>query len=71
MKFSLLPQPVGLLKLMLNLCFTSNIQGKELCGHDLMKYRFSIVMCQDACERICFKLGMMLNETKLNNLIPV
>ena len=31
MKFSMLPQPVGLLKLMLNLFCTSNGQERELC----------------------------------------
>ena len=38
MKFSVLPQSVALLKLMLNLFCTSNIQGRELCWHDFMKY---------------------------------
>ena len=51
-KFSMLPQPVGLLKLMLNLFCTSNIQGRELCQHDFVKYTFNFVMCQDTCERI-------------------
>ena len=31
MTFSLLPQPVGFLKLLLNLFGASNIQGRELC----------------------------------------
>ena len=35
MKFSMLPQPVGLLKLLLNFLCTSNIQGRELCCCDL------------------------------------
>ena len=30
MKFSMLPQPVGLLKVMVNLFCTSNVEGKEL-----------------------------------------
>ena len=29
---------------------------------------FNIIMCQDFCELICFKLGVMLNTTKLNSL---
>ena len=36
-----------------------------------MEYSFNIVMLQDACERICFKLGMMLNTSKLYSLSPV
>ena len=36
-----------------------------------MKYTFDIVMCQDACQPLCFKLAMMLNTTKLYSLIPV
>ena len=31
MKFSMLPQPVGLLKHMLNVFCISNVQGRELC----------------------------------------
>ena len=30
-----------------------------------------IVLCQDICELICFKLGMMLDITKLYIMIPV
>ena len=30
-----------------------------------MKYTINIVMCQDTCEPICFKLGIMLDTTKL------
>ena len=35
------------------------------------KTMFNIIMCQDTFEPICFKLGMMLNTTKLYILIPV
>ena len=34
-------------------------------------YMFNIIMCQDTCELICFKLGMMLNITKLYSFIPM
>ena len=30
-----------------------------------VKYTFDIVMCKDTCEPICFKLGMMVNTSKL------
>ena len=56
---------------MLNLCCASTIQGRELCWHDFMEYSFNIVMCQDTCEPIHFKLNMVLNTTKLYGWIPV
>ena len=37
-------------------------QGRELCWCD---------MCQDTCEPICFKFGLMLYATKLYSFIPV
>ena len=36
-----------------------------------MKYTFIIVMYQDTCEPVCFKLGVMLNTTKFYSLIPL
>ena len=36
-KFSMLPQPVSLLKLMLNLFCTSSIEGREICRCDFIK----------------------------------
>ena len=60
-----------LLKLMPNWFCTINIHGGELRWRDFMKCSFNIVMFQDACESICFKVGMMLNTTKLYSLIPV
>ena len=53
MKFSMLPQPVGLLKLSLDLFCRSNILRRELCRRYFVRY-------QNICEPICFKLGMML-----------
>ena len=32
---------------------------------------FNIVMYQDSCELICFKLCMILDTTKLHSLIPI
>ena len=63
MKSRMLPQPVGLLKLMLNLFCTSNTQGREICRCEFIKYTINIVLCLDTCEQICFKLGMMLGAT--------
>ena len=71
MKFSKMLQPVGVLKLMLNLFCRSNIQGRELCWYDFIKHMINIALCQDTCGSICFKLGMMLDMTKLYSLIPV
>ena len=68
MKFSMLPQHVGLLKLMLHLLCTSNIQRKELCWCDFTKCMINIVLCQNTCEPVCVKLGMMLDMTKFYSL---
>ena len=46
-------------------------KGKELSWCDFVKKMFNIVMFQDTCERICFKLVLMLNTTRLYSLIPV
>ena len=54
-----------LIQFMLNIFCTSNIQGTELCWCDVKKYTIDIVLCQDACELICFKLGIMLDTAKL------
>ena len=50
---------------------TSNIQGRELCWRDYIKYTINIVLCRDTCEQICFKIGMMLVTTRLYSLVPV
>ena len=71
MKFSMWPQSMGLLKLMLNLFCRSTIEGRGLCWQNFMKYMLNVVMCQDTCELICFKLGTMPNTTILYSLIPV
>ena len=68
MKFNMLPQPVGLLKLMQK--WFAQVQGRELCSHKFLKYMFDIVMCQDTCIQMCVKLGMILNSTKFYSLIP-
>ena len=36
-----------------------------------MKYTFNIVLCWDSCESFCFKVGMILDTTKVYNLIPL
>ena len=53
MKFNLLPQTAGLLKLFLNSVCTSSVQGRKLCWRDFIKHTLDIVMCQDTCEPIC------------------
>ena len=63
MKCSMLPHPVGLLKLMLNLVCTC----KGMNSAD----GTNIFLCWGTCESICFKLGTMLDTTKLNTLIPI
>ena len=75
MKFSVLPQSVGWFVEAYadNLLFfnTSNFQGRELSVCDFSEMYINIVMCQDTCEQICFKLCMILNTTKLYSLIAV
>ena len=81
MKFTILPQPVGLLKLLLNLVFTIKIQMRKHCwwcfifygGGKKKKKKKYIYMgvCQDTCELIWFKHGMMLDRTKVCSMIPV
>ena len=63
--------PCWVFKLVLNFFCTRNIQGRELCWCDFMKYVLNIVLYQDTCERICFRFSMMLNRTILYSLIPV
>ena len=65
----MLPQPGGLLKLMLNLFCINIIEERELCWCDFVKYMNNIVLCCDTCEPICFKLGV-LDMTILCSLIP-
>ena len=61
-QFSLLPQPLGLLKCMLNLFHMINFQGRLLYLHDFIKYTFNICLCQNTCEPFFFsKPGMMLD----------
>ena len=72
MKFSLLSQSFGLLKLMLNLVCTSNIAGpgREICWCDFMKYlTWSCV--RTFVNILCVKLGMMLDTGTLYSLCPV
>ena len=57
MKFSMLPQPVGLLLNLAKIIFNG-----DNCWH-FMTYTLSIITCQDTCEPICFQLGVMLNST--------
>ena len=47
MKCSLLPQPIGLVKLMVNLRCMINIQERELFLHDLIKYTLNICLHSD------------------------
>ena len=61
----------SMLKLMLNLFCTSNIQGRELCLCDFIKYIFNTGLRLDTFESIFFNLGMMLDTTKLYSLISV
>ena len=63
----MLTQPVDLLKLMLNLLHTINIQERELCVRDFVKYTFNTGLNRDTCEPISFKLYMQY-DFSLNDL---
>ena len=71
MKVSTLPQPVVLLKHVLIIFCMIDGQGRELDFYDCMKYTLNIGRHPDTNELICFKLGMMLNTTKVLSTIPV
>ena len=70
MKFSVLSQPVGLLKFM-QILFAQVIFKGENSAEVILWSINNIIMCQDTCELICLKLSMMLNTSKLYCLIPV
>ena len=59
-----------LLKLIQNLVCSSSIQGREHCWQYFIKYMISIVLSPGTCKLICFKLGVMLDMTKLYSWIP-
>ena len=71
MKFIVLPKSVGLLKFMLNVLSTIDIQGRGFYLRDFIKYTFNIGLRRDACELISFKLCMMLDTTRFYTMIPV
>ena len=67
MKFSMLPQPVSLFKLIPKLFCKIYIQGWEL----YLRYIFNSGQCWDTGELICFKLCVILDMTKFDSMIPV
>ena len=48
----MLPLPIHLLKLMLNLLRAMNVQGKEICLGYFVTYTLSVCLCLDANEPI-------------------
>ena len=69
MKFSMLPQPDGLLKSELDLFRTIDIQGREFVLRNFIRFTFNIGLRLDTCKPISLKLGMMLVMTKLDSVI--
>ena len=72
MKLSILLQSVGLFKLMLYLFHMIDIQGRDFFLDDFIKCALNSGLCSDAQEvevPIFFKLGIMLDVTKLYILI--
>ena len=70
-KMYLLPQAVGLLKLMLTSFCIINIQRRKLCLGDFIRYTFNIGLLSNTYETIAFKLAVMLDTTKLSSFIWV
>ena len=66
MKFSVLPQPVWFVEAHANIYFAQVLfKGENSAEVILWNIVISMVMCQDTCEPICFKLGLMLSTAKL------
>ena len=60
---------VGMLKFMVFVCLfvclffcTSNVLEENSGDVVFLTFTFSIVVCEDTCAPICFKLGMLLNR---------
>ena len=64
----MLPQPVGLEKLKLNLFF---MRGASTYIIIFIKYALNIDLCPDTYKLICVKLGRILGTTKFCSLILV
>ena len=68
---NVMPQHVGLLKLMLNYFCGKYYPRRKLCWQNCIEFTINILLCQDTYEPIHFKLGMLLDMTKLYSLISV
>ena len=71
MKFNVLPQPVGLSKLVLNLFCIVNIQERESDFRDFINYIIYIGLCLDSCELISFKQGLIMDSIQPYSFIAV
>ena len=70
-KFSMLSQPVGLLKLVLNLFCTSTIQGRELCWRDFMKCMIDLVLESGHLQTNLFQTWCDARHNCVLQLVPV
>ena len=71
LKRSMFPQPVGLLRFRLNTFRVISVQGRELYSADFVRYTLNIDLHSEAYQPISFKLGLMIDTSKLDILIPV
>ena len=71
MTCSMLSQSVALLKLMLTLFYMSLMKGRELYLGDFVKLPSTLAIIQTLRNLFFFKLGMMLDKTKLYRFITV
>ena len=65
MKLSKEPLSACLLKVLLHLFCTINIQERKLCLCKFGKYTLNTGICLDTCELICFTFDGMLDTSKL------
>ena len=65
-KFGVMPQAAGLSKLMLHLFHKIDIQGREPFSDGFIRYALNIGLHQDPFGSKGFKLGMMLDTTKVS-----
>ena len=56
---------------MLNLFSTISVQGREPCLGQLVNVSLALVCVQGFYEIVSFKLGMVMDMTKVNIVVPV
>ena len=71
LKLSMLPQPVRLLKLTLDVFCRINIQWGELYSNDYIKSTLNTGQLSNTYKPIRFRLSMMLDTAKFHSMVPI